>query len=130
NVALRTAVLINGGAAIAVLGFIGAVAAKEKITVAQISTIAGSLMWFAVGVACAVLSMTFAYFTNYSMVAVENSKEKIWEHPYVKAGPRTNRLIWVNRALHSVAVLSALASLALFIFGMLEVRASMLHLGS
>src|SRR6266581_8178796 len=47
NLALRTLILINGGAAIAVLAFLGAVSAKEKIDFGKIGDVAHTIRYFA-----------------------------------------------------------------------------------
>ena len=57
--ALRTAMLINGGAAISVLAFIGGLASRGGISLQAITQTAGTLIWFAAGVALATLSMGF-----------------------------------------------------------------------
>jgi hypothetical protein len=54
DAALRAGLLINGGAAVSVLAFIGSLATKELIAVPQLSRVAGSLEIFAFGVAAAV----------------------------------------------------------------------------
>ena len=64
NLALRTAMLINGGAAIAVLAFVGSLASRDKVSLQAITQTAATLIWFATGVAVATLSMGLAYFTN------------------------------------------------------------------
>ena len=128
NLALRTAVLINGGAAIAVLTFVGGMAAKDKFGAAQITAIAGSILWFACGVAIAGLSMFLAYLTNYSIVAVETSKVKVWDHPFIQPGPRTKWLFWVAKSIHGLALFFGLASLVLFVVGMFAVWHSLVKL--
>jgi hypothetical protein len=60
-------VLINGGAAIAILTFLGGVASKERIDFVKVGVVADTLKWFAFGVALAVLGMAFAYLTNFAM---------------------------------------------------------------
>src|SRR3982074_2857664 len=57
NLTLRTLVLINGGAAIAVLTFLGGVASKDKIDFLKVGVVAGTIRWFAFGVALAVAGM-------------------------------------------------------------------------
>lgn len=60
---LRMAMLINGGAAISVLAFIGGLASRDKVPRQAITQTAPTIVWFASGVA-ATLSMGLAYFTN------------------------------------------------------------------
>jgi hypothetical protein len=54
--------LINGGAVIAVLGFISALASKDCERIAQIVLIAKSLLWFSGGVAMAAAAGGFAFY--------------------------------------------------------------------
>src|SRR4051812_1645582 len=65
QVTIRTAALMNGGAAVVVLGFVGGLIGQGRVEVNQINTIAGSLMWFVYGVAAAVCSLGSAYIVNY-----------------------------------------------------------------
>ena len=57
DAALRAGLLINGGAAVSVLAFIGSLATKELIAVPQLSRVAASLENFALGVAVAVMGL-------------------------------------------------------------------------
>ncbi len=116
ELALRNLLLINGGAAVALLTFVGHLPQPQK------TAIANSLVWFASGVALAAGGTALAYFTNYFMAGVASSKLRTWEHPYVQPGPQTSMYIRLNRGFHIAAVFTAIASLAVFVCGMLEVR--------
>lgn len=59
QLALRTAVLINGGAAVSVLAFLGSLA-KDKLSDSTLSGVAGPLLWFASGVAVAAAGLGLA----------------------------------------------------------------------
>jgi hypothetical protein len=120
NLALRMALLINGGAAVALLSFDGHLPQK------QMTAVAGTLLWFAWGVAASVAGIALAYFTNYCMAGVASSKLKSYQAPFVSDGPRTWKWIFANRVFHILAVLAGLASLVLFIVGMFDVRAALL----
>ena len=61
DAALRAAMLINGGAAVSVLAFIGGLAAQSRIKLDQLNMVANSLGWFAGGVAAAAAAMGCAY---------------------------------------------------------------------
>ena len=52
--AFRACLLINGGAAVSVLAFIGRLASKDVIGVSQLASVADSLILFALGVVAAV----------------------------------------------------------------------------
>jgi hypothetical protein len=57
QVAIRTAILINGGAAIAVLGLIGGLVGQGKLRVAQLSSVTRTLMWLAFGAASGIAAL-------------------------------------------------------------------------
>jgi len=118
NLSLRTLVLINGGAAIAVLTFLGGVASKDKIDFNKIGVVAGTLKWFAFGVAFACLGMALSYLTNFAAAAIANSMTREWTHPYLTDGPKTKRWERINLSFHISAIIVAIISLALFLIGM------------
>src|SRR4051794_17778362 len=68
--ALRLAMLINGGAAVSMLAFIGGLASQDRIKIADLKDVSSSLVIFAIGVALSVGGMAFAYFTHYYTVGV------------------------------------------------------------
>lgn len=116
ELALRIALLINGGAAIALLSFIGSLPKEQK------RIFADTLVWFASGVALAGAAIALAYFTNYFMAGIASSKLRTWEHPYVQPGPTTPRFTGLNLFFHIASAATGIASLAIFICGMLHVR--------
>ena len=78
QLAIRTVTLINGGAVIAVLGFINALASKDSERIAQIVPVAKSLLWFSGGVAMAGAAAGFAYLTNYAATGVASRLQRTW----------------------------------------------------
>ena len=128
NLTLRTLVVINGGAAIAVLTFVGGVAAKDKVDFAQVSLVAGTIKWFAFGVALAVSGMALSYLTHFATASVTYSMVKTWEHPYVTDGPKTKPWRSATRVLHIAAIVAAIGSLALFLTGMFTTSDAITHL--
>jgi hypothetical protein len=128
NLTLRTLVIINGGAAIAVLTFLGGVAAKDKVDFAQVGLVAGTIKWFAFGVAFAVFGMALAYLTHFATASISSSSVNNWEHPYVVDGPKTKRWRQINRAFHIAAILVAIASLVLFLIGMFTASNAITHM--
>ncbi len=95
---LRTVTLINGGAVIAVLGFISALASKDSERIAQIVPVAKSLLWFSGGVAMAAAAAGFAYLTNYAAAAITSCLQRTWNHPYVDVTVASNRWRWFATA--------------------------------
>jgi hypothetical protein len=127
--AIKTSMLINGGAAVSVLAFIGGLVGQGRLTVKQMTDVSSSLVWFAVGVALAASALAFSYFTNYAHVSRESSKIKTWQHPYLIDGPRTGRWTVVAWVFHACAVVAGILSIVVFIVGMLDVRSSITRLG-
>lgn len=123
NLTLRMAMLINGGAAVALLSFVAGFAPNQKRAVAD------SLVWFAWGVVAAVVGLALAYFTNYCMVGIEGSRIRKWEHPYIEDGPITHRWRMANRIFHVAAVIVGLASIVFFVVGMFQIRGAIKLLG-
>lgn len=125
---LRMAMLINGGAAVAMLAFIGGLISKDKIGVGQLERVGSSLTWFAGGVAFAVAGVALSYFTNFFLASVASSQIKKWEPPYLEPGANTFLYRLLNKAFHIATVIAGLVSLALFVGGILSVRTSLVHL--
>ena len=126
---LRMAMLINGGAAVSVLAFIGGLVSQNRIAVSDLKGVSNSLMLFAFGVLVSVAGMALAYLTHYFTTAHANSMEKIWEHPWVRPGPRSKLFARVKMALHLLALLVCFASLLLFVSGMFAVRDAIVAIG-
>src|SRR5215471_11785114 len=122
NLALRMVLLINGGAAVALLSFMNALPKEQK------QAIAGALAWLAWGVVAAALALGMAYFTNRCAAGAQLSRQTQYQAPYVVPGPRTamwTRFYW---AFHILAVLFGLTSLVLFVVGMLQVKSAFINL--
>src|ERR1700730_590358 len=119
---LRTAVLINGGAAISVLAFIGGLAAQGRIGISQLGGIADSLILFALGVASASVGMCFSYLTHNFTLARPESKKLSVEPPFVQPGPATKWWKLSRRVVYDLAIFACLASLILFVMGMFDVK--------
>jgi hypothetical protein len=83
---LRTAVLINGGAAISVLAFVGGLSSQGKIGISRLGDVADSLTPFAWGVASATVGMGLSYLTHYLTLGTQNSRKISWESPFVQTG--------------------------------------------
>jgi hypothetical protein len=128
--ALRSGMLINGGAAVSVLAFIGALATKDMITIPQLSKVADSLEVFAAGVAVAVAGMGLSYLTHFFGAGRIQSFARQWEHPWVIPGPNTKKYSRVTYTLQMLAFLAGLTTVILFVGGMLSVRNAIAQLGT
>jgi hypothetical protein len=122
NLALRMSLLINGGAAVALLAFIKDLREEQQYAVAD------TLVWFGFGVTAAVIALALAYFTNYSLGQAEISRVSIDQPPYLRDGPATAR--WKRRYLAFLwaSIIVGLISVALFVIGLLLVREALTKL--
>ncbi|MGV1871002.1 hypothetical protein [Agrobacterium rosae] len=115
--AIRTAALINGGAVIACLAFIGTLQEKSAAASPLLDAVWFSTGVFTVGVVMAGLASGFAYFAQYFYGFEHHAVKLTWEHPYEKD---LSSKKWFNRiaiSLHTLAALMVLLSYALVIFG-------------
>jgi hypothetical protein len=117
---LRTLVLINGGAAVALLAFAGALVAQGKTS--AVEQIAFSLLFFAGGVFFATVAMGEVYLVHFSIAA--KTREQI-TNPNAPAWQRWWRWSTVWRVLAHTA---ALFSMLLFVCGVFHVKAAVTHL--
>jgi hypothetical protein len=124
QLALRTAVLINGGAAVAVLAFLGGLAGQGRISVGDLGRISNSLLWFGGGVVLAGAGLAFGYVTNFCHMKELMSRVPRFEYPYFAETRETS--LWQRRGLvaHWAAIVVGVLSLVAFIFGMVAVRNS------
>lgn len=121
QLAFRMLMLINGGAAVALLAFIA------KLDAAHRGALADTLVWFASGVGFAVAGVALTYFTNFFLAGISGSMERRWEHPYLVDGPHTKLYRCLRTIFHIAAVVVGLLSLVTFVWGVLDVRDA-LHL--
>jgi hypothetical protein len=130
EVAIRTVMLINGGAAVSVLAFIGALVREDGLTVKQVAGVSGSLLWFGGGVAAAALALALSYFTNFCYGRSETSKIFTFDHPYICDGENTRWWHCWGYAFHLGAIAWGVLSLAAFVVGMVEVYRAIARLAS
>ena len=126
--AIRTVILSNGGAVVAVLAFLGNL--SSKVSPQQISAVANSLTYFSLGVAAGLLAMLGAYFTNYYHSCMGSSWVRTWQHPYFHDGPETPYYRRLASLYHWLAIIAGTASLLLLIYGIVDVRAGILSLST
>ena len=116
----QACLLINGGAAISVLAFIGGLASKDVIGVAQLAAVADSLTAFAFGVVAAVAGMALSYVVNY-LAAVNTDSLIHRREPAFFLG-------WLKAGLHWLTLLAGVASAVFFLCGVFAVRNSVEHI--
>ena len=123
NIALRTALIINGGAAIALLSFIGSLHTNDPAAPNRdYSHLTAPLLWFAWGVALAGGAIALAYFTNYSILSSAVRKDVNYEHPYVHSNKVSKRWLIGGYLCQGLAIITGISSLVVFVVGMLQIR--------
>lgn len=126
NLAMRTVLLINGGAAASMLAFIGNIIAKGDATAqTKVPSLTHSLIWFASGVGLAAAATAFAYLTNYSNTANAANQKRDYIHPFDHSTDRST--LWKNasRIFHWSALAATLISLLVFVCGVIAIAYSM-----
>lgn len=121
--AIRTLVIVNGGAAVALLAFVGSLVSGDvEGFLDNLADLTSPIMWFVWGVALASGSVGCAYFTNYSIAASSSKKERVWDHPYVTDTTASKWWYRASAAFQILSVAAGVASLVCFIYGMVDVR--------
>ncbi|MGH0004089.1 hypothetical protein ACQU0X_28795 [Pseudovibrio ascidiaceicola] len=116
NLAIKSGLIINGGAAVAVLGFLSSILKEQKSFNQLMPSAADALMYFALGVALAVLALGLAYLTHYTALWCINAR-----------GKSTEMLAKATKfLLHVFAVAAALAPIGLFVKGAWMIREGIL----
>ncbi len=128
EVAVKTSVVVNGGAAVAILAFIGGLLGKDIVNVKQVADVSSSLIYFASGVAAGIGALALIYLMNYSSAAIVRWRERVFEHPYVRNTPRAEFMVGMYSVAHALAVAVSLMSIVLFVYGVLDVRDSITRL--
>ena len=126
--ALRSALLINGGAAVSVLAFIGVLAAQSRIKFDQLHAVAHSLALFAFGVVAAVVAMVLASLTNFFAAEIEGSFVRLAQPPFIVPGKRTRGFVYLKMIIHVAALLVGIFSIAFFLWGVFDVKNAITHL--
>lgn len=110
--AIKTALLLNGGAAIALLALLGNFASAEKSPLGSIEQLKCALMWFVAGLACAGATSIVAYIsqlTLYDEVNLPHAPRRPWR--------KSNPMVGLGVALVSFSV-------ALFVFGCVSAQSA------
>jgi hypothetical protein len=122
DVVLRNCLLINGGAAIAILAFMGSVVTKDPSSHKLLADISRGLIYFAVGVVTSVLGMGLAYVDHFMNWKHATSQKRVWKHPYIEPGDRTALWGRLKFTVHALAVVAVLVSVSMFVCGLLAVE--------
>ena len=127
NVAIRALLLVNGGAVVALLAFIGAIEAGESAAV-SLEPLVEPVWFFAIGTGLSAVISTLAYHVNMFDSDIISSVQLTWQHPYVVKKPVARWLFWSRTGVLCVALLLAIGSLVFFFLGISSVTSAIQHL--
>lgn len=119
-VVVRSLILINGGASVAVLSFLSLLVTQKNILSLNIGAITIALFYFAVGTAGAVVCAILAYFTVYSDARRVAKYDRNDIPPYVHENRATKGIALLIAVLHMWALIAALFSLGMFFKAVLQ----------
>lgn len=119
---LKALILINGGAAITMLGFVGAFAGKGGFDMKHLTPIANSLLWFAGGIVLAVLTFGLSYIVNFSYAARTSRMSRGYDHPYVTDNVDSRWWHKIGKRIHYVSIGTAILGVLCFLVGIWSVR--------
>lgn len=121
TLALRMVMLINGGAAVALISFGG------HLPNTQMKSLAGALLWFAWGALTAVAGIALTYFYNYAAAAAAVTKQRIYDPPFVVENAATKRWYLVANICLFPAIGAGVLSAVFFLVGAYEIRAALFN---
>ena len=108
----------NGGALVALLGFLSFFADRPSEPIAV--TVALSLSDFAVGTIFSLIVAVTAYATNYCYVSYVSSWEFVEDNPYPLETNYSKRWIFAGKLFHVTSVAAGLGSIVFFVLGVWE----------
>jgi hypothetical protein len=128
--AFKVAIIINGGAAVSTLAFIGGLVSNEVIKIDMLAEITESLFQFAMGVVFSLIGVGLAYLVFYTSAGFVASHRFTFEHPYVEKGKSSNVRSYVYGSFHLLAVFAFIGSLVLFVCGTISVKSAIINMVS
>lgn len=129
NATIRSLILVNGGAVIALLAFVGALESGDGASSVSVETLVAPIRWFAVGVGLATLTAALAYLVNLLDSDISSSYRCVWKHPYLEELDQVTKLRPWRMRLHYLAIVVAFCSLISFGLGVWTVTRAVGQLG-
>lgn len=117
SVATKAFLLINGGAAVAMLGFVATLSSKPGVVQLELAAIVEALLWFGWGVLAAAVCSGLAYCAMYLNAEAASHVVFTWEHPYLQEKKISKWISWLTDFVHLAAVAAGVASLVFFGLG-------------
>ncbi|KIC44494.1 hypothetical protein RA28_16440 [Ruegeria sp. ANG-S4] len=119
--AAKALLITNGGAVIAMLGFVATISGGNGDVRLDIYAASDALIWFASGVAASILVSLLAYLVHYFQAEAEAAKTYSWNYPYVIQLKGSERFWRARNYTHLIAVITAVAALICFVKGIVAV---------
>ena len=116
-VTLKALLLINGGAAVAMLGFVATVSASLNHDQLALTGVIKSLQLFSFGAALSVLATGLSYLVLYFQASEVETRDYTPNPPYVSSTAKSNRWERRSKISYTVAFISAALSLVVFLCG-------------
>ena len=117
NLAIKSTMLINGGAAIAILAFIGQMNDNEDKELELVISLTRSLILFAIGAGFSTAAIIFGYFSNYSYFESSQYMSASHEYPYLQTNVSSKKWRKIAISFHTIGIFCVITSISLFIYG-------------
>jgi hypothetical protein len=125
---IRILLTLNGGSAIALLAFASGLASRTTASFEKLSSITEQLSWFVYGVLVTCAAAFFAYLVAYMRAGQVVFFKRSFEHPFATPTTKSQRFFMASNVLQGLGVLCAIVGIALFAYGMFQVRKVINHL--
>ena len=120
-VVVRSLILINGAAVIALLAFLGAIEASDGASQFSSTRLVSPILWFALGVGFASAAGAIGYLVVLMDHGISMDVRHHWEHPYVTELDTTTANRSWRSVLHYAAIAAAGFALVAFFGGTISV---------
>tara|TARA_R110000868_G_scaffold69444_4_gene204458 strand:- start:285 stop:764 length:480 start_codon:yes stop_codon:yes gene_type:complete len=124
NLALKALLILNGGASIAVLGFLSSVYSSELDFTEKANAMlpfVSALQKFAIGAGLAVFASAIAYLANSFYARALMDYGRSFEWPYLSEGEESKSNWKWGVRFNNVVIVAALGSIAMFVWGVVSV---------
>ncbi|WP_349366765.1 MAG: hypothetical protein ABL311_04575 [Nitratireductor rhodophyticola] len=124
--AIRAALILNGAACIAILGFVASVIGGDSGNASHPMTVAAKigLRWFAVGALFAALTSGLAYLCNSLYAGAAADMSRHFDHPHIRSTPIAEKKQFWAVLINWVAVATITFSYVLFGVGLFKISAN------
>ncbi|MCP1854233.1 MULTISPECIES: hypothetical protein [unclassified Bradyrhizobium] len=127
--AIKAVSLVNGGAAVAMLTFIG-VLVSAGYKPEQVAEVSKPLTYFAAGVAAAIVGGALTYLVNIFISMSSKNRRREWEVPFVRSTRASRWYASAAEFFRMIAIVSVLASIGCFIAGVVSAKTAFTSLAA